>query len=196
MKLTVCGPVDLGRQVSKMKIIFVRHSEPDYSMLDDVDNTKDYRGFGRDLAPLTKRGRDLAQEMAKRDVLKQADIIISSSITRALEKATYIARETRLDLLVEPFFHEWRPDLDGLNYTAEAVRCSHQLFWENNGLLASDSPYRYETAEQVRTRFLRALEKYKTYKTVVIVTHGMLMRQFVSQEKIDFCDIIEYELDM
>ena len=47
-----CGPVDLGQQGTKMKIIFVRHGEPDYSMLDKLENPQLYSGFGRDLAPL------------------------------------------------------------------------------------------------------------------------------------------------
>ena len=34
------------------------------------------------------------------------------------------------------------------------------------------------------------------YKTIIIVTHGMLMRQFVPDEKIDFCQVIECEIEM
>lgn len=33
-----------------MRVIFVRHSEPDYSMLDRCENPEKYSGFGRDLA--------------------------------------------------------------------------------------------------------------------------------------------------
>ena len=47
MKQTVCGLVDLGRQGTKMKIIFVRHGEPDYRELEE----RFYTGFGMDLAP-------------------------------------------------------------------------------------------------------------------------------------------------
>lgn len=177
-----------------MKVLLMRHSEPDYSMLDESANPEAYSGFGRDLAPLTKRGRKVAKEAAKQECLKSADVIISSSITRALETAAYLACETGLELLVEPFFHEWRPDLDGLNYTLEVVTKAYQVFWENAGALSADSPYRYETASQVRARFLKALEKYRQYETVVIVCHGMLMRQFVFQEKIDYCEIIEVDL--
>lgn len=87
-----------------MKVIFVRHSEPDYSMLDKANNPEAYAGFGRDLAPLTEHGRQLAQEAAKNLIFAQAQVLISSSVTRALETATYIARHHDLPLLVEPFF--------------------------------------------------------------------------------------------
>lgn len=177
-----------------MKILFVRHSEPDYSMMDRAVNPCAYAGFGRDLAPLTERGRQLAERLAHDPRLAQAQVVISSSITRALETANYIVRQQDKPLLVEPFFHEWRPDLDGLNYTAETVYKAYQLFWENDGKLPVDSPIHYETAEQVQERFLLALEKYRHYDTAVIVCHGMLIRQFFYQEKIDYCELIEIEL--
>ncbi|MGT2712526.1 histidine phosphatase family protein [Streptococcus oriscaviae] len=177
-----------------MKVIFVRHSEPDYSMLDQCEAPWEYRGFGRDLAPLTKHGRYLAQEAAKNPLFAQAQVLVSSSVTRALETATYIACHHNLPLLVEPFFHEWRPDLDGMNDSAEEANKAYRLFWENKGELAVDSPMRYETAEQVRIRFLKALENYRQYDTVVIVCHGMLIRQFVYKETIAYCELFEVEL--
>lgn len=87
-----------------MQILFVRHSEPDYSMFDQHDNPRLYAGFGRDLAPLTEKGRALAQKVASSPVFAQAQVVIASSVTRALETATYIAQAQQLPLLVEPFF--------------------------------------------------------------------------------------------
>ena len=188
--------MDLDRQGTKMKIIFVRHGEPDYSMLDKLENPQLYSGFGRDLAPLTGKGRSLAKEVAKTACFGKAEIIISSSVTRALETAHYIAVETGLDLFVEPFFHEWRPDLDGTNSDLTSVLVAHEYYLKHQGGLSEDSPYRYETDLEMRHRFLKALEKYKNYKTIIIVTHGMLMRQFVPDEKIDFCQVIECEIEI
>lgn len=115
-------------------------------------------------------------------------------MTRALETAIYIARETSLEILVEPFFHEWRPDLSGKNSSAKEAAEAARIFEENDGLLPKTSPYLYETAEQVKSRFLDALEKYRTYDTAIVVSHGMLMRQFANQEKIDFCETIEVNI--
>ena len=196
MRLMAFELVDLDRQGIRMKIIFVRHGEPDYSMLDKLENPQLYSGFGRDLAPLTGKGRSLAKEVAKTACFGKAEIIISSSVTRALETAHYIAVETGLDLFVEPFFHEWRPDLDGTNSDLTSVLVAHEYYLKHQGSLPEDSPYRYETALEMRHRFLRTLEKYKNYKTIIIVTHGMLMRQFVPNEKIDFCQVIECEIEI
>ena len=51
MKQTEFVLVDLGQQGTKMKIIFVRHGEPDYRELEE----RSYMGFGIDLAPLSDK---------------------------------------------------------------------------------------------------------------------------------------------
>ncbi|HEM2804075.1 TPA: histidine phosphatase family protein [Streptococcus suis] len=177
-----------------MQILFVRHSEPDYSMFDQHDNPRLYAGFGRDLAPLTEKGRALAQKVASSPVFAQAQVVIASSVTRALETATYIAQAQQLPLLVEPFFHEWRPDMTGQNASQDGAVLAHRLFLENSGAVPESSPVRYETAAEMRERFLQALEKYKAYDRIVIVCHGMLIRQFVPKETIAYCEILEYTL--
>ncbi|MGU7886835.1 histidine phosphatase family protein [Streptococcus suis] len=177
-----------------MQILFVRHSEPDYSMFDQHDNPRLYAGFGRDLAPLTEKGRTLAQEIASNPIFSQAQVVIASSVTRALETATYIAQAQQLPLLVEPFFHEWRPDLTGQNTSQDEAVLAHRLFWENGGAVPESSPVRYETAAEMKERFLQALEKYQAYDRIVIVCHGMLIRQFVPKETIAYCEILEYTL--
>ncbi|WP_105147542.1 histidine phosphatase family protein [Streptococcus suis] len=177
-----------------MQILFVRHSEPDYSMFDQHDNPRLYAGFGRDLAPLTEKGRTLAQEIASDPIFSQAQVVIASSVTRALETATYIAQAQQLPLLVEPFFHEWRPDLTGQNTSQDEAVLAHRLFWENGGAVPETSPVRYETGAEMKERFLQALEKYQAYDRIVIVCHGMLIRQFVPKETIAYCEILEYTL--
>ena len=48
----------------------------------------------------------------------------------------------------------------------------------------------------MKSRFLECMSKYRDYQTVVVVAHNMLMRQFVPNEKIDFCQVIECELEI
>ena len=51
------GLVVLVRQGTRMKIIFVRHGEPDYREVEE----RSYTGFGIELAPLSEKGRQQAQ---------------------------------------------------------------------------------------------------------------------------------------
>ena len=169
-----------------MKIIFIRHGEPDYSLLEEAG----YTGFGLDLAPLSATGRRMATEAAANPLLEQAEILISSSVTRALETASYLIRDRQLPLFVEPLLHEWQVYESG----TEKFEQARKLFFENNGSLPAGSPVRYETAEQMKVRFLRTINKYREYETVALVAHRMLIRQFVVDQQIDFCQFVECEL--
>ncbi|VTT01204.1 histidine phosphatase family protein [Streptococcus oralis] len=183
-----CGLVDLDRLGTKMKIIFVRHGEPDYRELEE----RSYTGFGMDLAPLSEKGRQQAQELCQNPLLQSANLLVTSAVTRALETASYVSCATGLPLRVEPMLHEWQVYEAGIE-NFEKARC---LFLENKGELLPNSPIQYETATEMKSRFLESMAKYRDYQTVIVVTHNMLIRQFVPNEKIDFCQVIECEIEI
>ena len=180
--------VDLDRQGTRMKIIFVRHGEPDYRELEE----RSYTGFGIDLAPLSEKGRQQAQELSKNPLLSSAEIIVSSAVTRALETASYVACVTGLPLRVEPLLHEWQVYEGGTDNFEKA----RTMFLENKGKLLPNSPIQYETVMEMKSRFLECMAKYRDYQTVLVVAHRMLIRQFVPNEKIDFCQVIECEIEI
>ena len=188
MRQTACGLVALDQLGTKMKIIFVRHGEPDYRELEE----RSYTGFGIDLAPLSVKGRQQAQELCKNPLFGSADILVSSAVTRALETASYVSCATGLPLRVEPLLHEWQVYESGVDRFEEARR----LFLENNGELLPNSPVQYETAVEMKSRFLECMAKYREHQTVVVVANRMLIRQFVPNEKIDFCQVIECEIEI
>lgn len=188
MKQTVFELVDLEVQGTRMKIIFVRHGEPDYRELEE----RSYTGFGIDLAPLSEKGRKQAQDLCQNPLFQSADLLVASAVTRALETASYLACATGLPLRVEPLLHEWQVYESGIYRFEEARR----LFLENNGELLPNSPVQYETAVEMKTRFLECMAKYREHQAVVVVAHRMLIRQFVPNEKIDFCQVIECEIEI
>ena len=182
------GQVDLVRLGTKMKIIFVRHGEPDYRELEE----RSYTGFGMDLAPLSEKGRQQAQELWQNPLLQSANLLVTSAVTRALETAFYVSCATGPPLRVEPLLHEWQVYESGV----ENFEKARTLFLDNNGSLPPNSPIQYETATEMKSRFLECMAKYRDYQTVVVVAHRMLMRQFVPNEKIDFCQVIECEIEI
>ena len=188
MRQTACELVDLDQQGTKMKIIFVRHGEPDYRELEE----RSYTGFGMDLAPLSEKGRQQAQELWQNPLLQSANLLVTSAVTRALETAFYVSCATGLPLRVEPLLHEWQVLESGV----ENFEKARTLFLENNGKLLPHSPIQYETAEEMRARFIESMAKYSDYQKVVVVTHRMLIRQFVPNETIDFCQVIECEIEI
>ena len=184
----MCGLAALDRRGIKVKVIFVRHGEPDYSELEE----RSYTGFGLDLAPLSEQGRRQAQELCQHPLLRSADLLVSSAMTRALETASYVACATGLPLRVEPLLHEWQVYELGM----ENFEKARSLFLENDGALPPSSPIQYETAEQMKARFIDCMAKYRDYQTVVLVAHRMLIRQFVPNEQIGFCQVIECEIEI
>ena len=89
------------------KFYLIRHGEPDYT---DGD-THGFIGHGHDLAPLQQDKLKYVIETSKDPRLKNAQIIVSSPYTRALQTASIISKETGIDIVIEPDIREWQPDL-------------------------------------------------------------------------------------
>ena len=89
------------------KFYLIRHGKPDYTYGD----THGFIGQGHDFAPLKAERIEEVIETAKDKRLKEAQIIISSPYTRALQTASIISKETGIDIVVEPDIREWQPDL-------------------------------------------------------------------------------------
>ncbi|MBD5488569.1 MAG: histidine phosphatase family protein, partial [Lachnospiraceae bacterium] len=68
----------------------VRHGKASYDYM--LENG--FWGFGRDFAPLSEKGKQQTEITAKDIRLKNAELIVSSPYTRALQTAQIISRET------------------------------------------------------------------------------------------------------
>ena len=82
---------------------FIRHGIPDYTYGD----THGFIGQGHDFAPLKEERINDVIETSKDERLKDAQIIVSSPYTRALQTASIISKETGIDIVVEPDIREW-----------------------------------------------------------------------------------------
>ena len=71
------------------KFYLIRHGEPDYTYGDNHG----YIGQGHDFAPLNIEKIEEVVETSKDKRLKEAQIIISSPYTRALQTASIISKE-------------------------------------------------------------------------------------------------------
>ena len=80
-----------------MEIIFVRHAEPDYILADEYKMNQ----IEKNVAPLTKEGRLAAKELQTHHEFLDADLIVSSPYTRALQTASIINQSLELDLEIE-----------------------------------------------------------------------------------------------
>ena len=97
----------LRKELFLMKLIIIRHGEPDYTYGDKHG----FIGHGHDLASLKQDKIKYVIETSKDHRLKNAQIIVSSPYTRALQTASIISKETGIDIVIEPDIREWQPDL-------------------------------------------------------------------------------------
>lgn len=173
------------------KLILVRHGEPDYSFVTE----RQFKGHGRDLAQLTPRGIEQAKIAAKDSRLQGADLIVSSPYTRALQTAAIISKETGLDINIELDLHEWLPDLTFNYCSEEVVKAAAKECTSYKGEYTEEDKRPWEKISTVASRAIKCLEKYSDYDKIIVVAHGIVMRQFKFLLDIPYCGILEVDYD-
>ena len=173
-----------------MQVIMIRHGEPDWLQSD----VRKFIGHGRSLAPLTQKGIEQAREVAKNHLLNDSQIILSSPYTRALQTASYLAVETRLDLNVEVDLREWEPDLTYTFRTAAESASLYEDFEKCRGIYPQNETKKWESAEMASTRVINCLKPYaKLYQKIIVVTHNIVISQFVNE--VPYCGMIDFVFD-
>ncbi len=165
----------------------IRHGEAVYDHM--LENG--FWGFGRDFAPLSEKGREQAEITAKDTRLKNAQIIVSSPYTRALQTAQIISVETGLRVEVDIDLHEWIPDQENRYETSqESFELAHE-FTRFRGEYPPGEKLRWESLASMRQRMRRVADKYSGYDSVIFVSHGMALRCLTYIEKMHPAEIIE-----
>lgn len=163
------------------ELILIRHGEPRY---DEVQE-RGFKGMGYELGRLTERGIKQAEKRAGDESLKDAELILSSPYTRALQTAAIISRITQIPLVVENNLHEWMPDKTfKLDFD---IPKSHEEYVKNRGLAIKDQNYPWETYDELQQRVRNVLNQYRDYKKIIVVCHGVVMSALTR-----FDDIIEH----
>lgn len=182
----ICG------EVSMALFYLIRHGEPDYDAVANIG----FYGFGRSFAPLSEKGIKQVETTAEDSRLSDADIIISSPYTRALQTAAIISRKINKEIIIEPELHEWIADkTNSLRSGEEAVELSIE-FNKYKGVYPDDAQMKWEELKSLRERMKRVADKYAEYDKVIIVGHGMAFRTLTYIETMRPAEIIEcrYEI--
>ena len=105
-----------------MRLIFVRHGEPDYK--NDC---------------LTETGRAQAKSTAERLKNEDISVIYSSPMGRAVETASYTAKEKEMDIVKLDFMHEidWGAE-GGMEYDGHPWTLGHKLLTDNPEYVGSN----------------------------------------------------------
>lgn len=165
-----------------MEMVLIRHGEPDTAACD----SRNFAGQGYELAPLTQKGVAQAKEAAHSPLLQGAQMILSSPYTRALQTAAEISRVAGLEIRVEMDLRELEKDLQHRSFSKAQLDQQHQEFLLHKGSYPQNQPCCWETVEQLSQRVLPVLEQYTSYKKIIVVTHGGVIRRFVEKGKIEY----------
>lgn len=172
-----------------MKIYMIRHGVPDYSYVDEHS----FIGHGNDLAPLDKNYIVDIVRTSKDIRLKDAEVIVSSPYTRALQTAAIISKENNIDIIVEPDLREWEPDLT-YQYKGLEMRELFKDYYACNGIKPTDREVNWESKEELKKRIEKVIDKYKrTNKYVIFVFHQTAMQSILGNKDIEPAEIVEYE---
>ena len=173
-----------------MKLLMIRHGKPTYKNVDDL-NLVSY------LSELTDEGIAQAELVARDERLQDADIIIASPFTRALQTAAIISRVTQIPIRIEPAFHELLLDTTHADTVRdEYTRPAYREFISKNGIRDENTKYRWEELTHVVERSYKAMQKYLEYSKVIVVAHSVLIRTFgYCKPDFGYCEIFEREFD-
>ena len=164
----------------------MRHSEPRW----DLVTTMGLKGWGVDLVPLTERGIEQSKKVVSG--LKKYDLarIVSSPMTRCLQTASIVGFGLGIEVCVGFNLHEWIPDLSFSWTTYEEVNVLEASMVENGGEWSADKKELWEPLSQVRARALAAIEAHKTERSLLIITHGMVI-QSLTGKRVDYSEIVK-----
>lgn len=170
--------------------LLVRHGEPDYDAIAGIG----FFGFGRALAPLTEEGVRQVGKTAEDTRLLDAEFIVSSPYTRALQTAAILAGKLNKKVIVEPELHEWIADKTNHIASAAEADVLFQEFHRFRGEYPADAgekEWKWETVSSVRARVRRVADKYASFRKVILVGHGIAFRTLTDIEKMAPAQIIE-----
>ena len=174
-----------------MKIVFIRHGEPDFSEVD----SRGFIGQGRELASLTPNGIEQAEQVSKNPLSEGAELIVSSPYTRALQTAAVISKNTGLPIAVEIDLHEQLFDKTFMVKGAKEAKALNLDFIKYSGELPTGETKKWESINEIIARIKPVIDKYYDlgYKKIIVVSHGGIIRRFTGKWKIDYCDIEQIE---
>jgi len=173
-----------------VRLYCVRHGETDWGLVE----SRGAKGWAKDFAPLTALGRLQIDTIARDYRLQEAEAILCSTYTRALESGALLSRALNKPLFVEHDLHEWLPQKDPFGeIDPKSFERARQSL--SGTRIEEDAPW--ESLQEVRTRVLDVLRRYRRFQSLVVVTHGVVIGSLAGvQRLVDHAEIVPFDLDL
>jgi len=141
----------------------IRHGETDWS----INEKHLLKGEYRDLPPLTSTGIQQVKDLSNDVRLKEAELILSSPYTRALQTAAILSKNLNLDISVELNLREWQPDSNLEISNLIQLQNAIDEYVRENGIYPPGITKTWEEKSVLKERVERILKKYSGYGYVI-----------------------------
>ncbi len=181
--LEVISSIDELREKSSEKItklIFVRHGESE-------NNVKNIKAGQINIYPLTKKGIEQSEEVAKLSQKEEIDLIISSPISRAKQTAEIISKELGIEYVEDARIKEFNFGSWNGYSSKDLIREKNEVYLEYKKLSYDEKKYNYkfggdgesrkEVEERVR-KFIEEISDKYIGKNILIISHGGINAMF------------------
>jgi broad specificity phosphatase PhoE len=169
-------------------ILLVRHEETDWEMTRE----RGLVGLQQDFVQLTRAGERRAEKLGESPQFFNAELIVSSPYTRALQTAALINRTLDLPLIIEFDLHELLPDTSRRAHEVEKTLQLCADFDANRGAYPPGQDRPWESLESAGHRVKKVLKKYSGHNKVIVVCHEKVIKSLIGWRPIGHGEIIEY----
>ena len=161
--------------------LLMRHGKADFS----GPNKWNAHGWSSELAPLTEIGEKQVMQQIGRILEFNPEIVLSSPATRALQSALILRSGLSVPFKVEFDLHEWVPDRNFQWRNIKEVDRLRADFIQCNGEYPVGETRPWETLSHMQSRATAVLRKYISYKRVLVVCHGELIKSLTQKDHFD-----------
>ena len=134
------------------------------------------------------------EETARNEELKDCDIIVCSPYTRAMHTAAILSRILNIEMVVEPDIYEWYGDKQHKLMYHEIPSDWIEEFNLYDGDYPKGDEKPWENNEQLSLRLSNTLSKYKSYKKIIVVCHGMLIHSIYKDHWLEHGEVLKIKL--
>ena len=169
-----------------MQVVLIRHATTDYNSIPN----KAWKNF----SCLTNDGRKETEIISQNTLFKNSELILTSPYTRALETSSILSKNLNIPIKVEFDLREWE-HTGSIQFEKELFdKCFKEMI-KNKGKYLRTCKYYYEDLTSLGNRVFNVIRKYKDYKKIIVVSHEMVLSQFIYKDKWKNLDIDIYDFN-
>lgn len=164
-------------------VYLIRHSEKLRNTV-NINNSDSFQ-ISNEKIVLSSKGEEKAKRLSEINEMKDIDAVFSSTYTRAISTAKYIADVNNTDIKI---IEDLGERVYGINSLDEIVPFFEQKQWEDENYCLENGESRKQVTERIYNALISIFNEYKE-KRIAIISHGTAISFLLNK----WCDVyIDY----